>query len=132
MVGESTQIELVPSGKIRTAPHSSNVNRQENERSWVFRLCNTPPEIAKTELDSTKADCSSCSISPSTEDHAGASWIYSNPSLTNWSLESRDLCRLQSHFGTQMECTYSMMTFGIPLDAMPLDDFGNIEKVIEV
>ena len=94
MVGESTQIELVPSGKIRTAPHSSNVNRQENERSWVFRLCNTPPEIAKTELDSTKADCSSCSISPSTEDHAGASWIYSNPSLTNWSLESRILLNI--------------------------------------
>lgn len=47
--------------------------------------------------------------------------------LGNWSLESRDLCRLQSHFGTQMECTYSMMTFGIPQDAMPVDYFGNID-----
>jgi hypothetical protein len=40
---------------------------------------------------------------------------------------SKFLIRLQSHFGTHVECFYSLMTFGIPTKILPLDMDGSID-----
>ena len=42
-------------------------------------------------------------------------------------IEGRLLCRLQSHFGTDLECLYSLMAFGISPSCLPLQPDGHID-----
>jgi hypothetical protein len=42
-------------------------------------------------------------------------------------IEGKLLCRLQSHFGTDMECMYSMMSFGIPPGTLPIHGNGSLD-----
>ena len=41
-------------------------------------------------------------------------------------IEGKLLCRLQSHFGTDLECMYSMLSFGIPPGTLPIDGDGSV------
>lgn len=49
---------------------------------------------------------------------------YSN---TTRFLETRYLTRFQTHFGSSIECRYNLMTFGIPLDVLPVRDDSSID-----
>lgn len=42
-------------------------------------------------------------------------------------MEKRFLCRFQTHFGTEIECQYSLMSFGIPLGVLPLKADGTVD-----
>lgn len=42
-------------------------------------------------------------------------------------VERRLLCRLQTHFGTDMECMYSMLAFGIPQGTLPIRANGSLD-----
>lgn len=42
-------------------------------------------------------------------------------------IEGKLLCRLQSHFGTDLECMYSMMAYGISPSALPVQADGSID-----
>lgn len=41
-------------------------------------------------------------------------------------IEGKLLCRLQSHYGTDMECMYSMLSFGIPPGILPIGGDGSV------
>ena len=41
-------------------------------------------------------------------------------------LESKFLCRVRLHSGSHVECIYTLMTFGIPRDAIPIADDGTL------
>ncbi len=42
-------------------------------------------------------------------------------------IEGKLLCRLQSHFGTDLECMYSMMAYGISPSMLPVQADGSID-----
>jgi hypothetical protein len=42
-------------------------------------------------------------------------------------IEGKFLCRLQSHFGTDLECLYSLMAFGISPSCLPVQADGSID-----
>ena len=42
-------------------------------------------------------------------------------------MEKKFLCRLQSHLGTDLECQYSLMAFGVPLGVLPIKVDGNVD-----
>lgn len=42
-------------------------------------------------------------------------------------IEGKLLCRLQSHFGTDLECLYSLMAFGISPSCLPVRSDGSID-----
>jgi hypothetical protein len=41
--------------------------------------------------------------------------------------DSDSLCRFQTHFGGHLECRNNLMTFGIPVSAMPIREDGSID-----
>ena len=47
-------------------------------------------------------------------------------SLLTSVIEGKLLCRLQSHFGTDLECMYSMLSFGIPPGTLPIAGDGSV------
>lgn len=48
--------------------------------------------------------------------------------VTSWS-ESRYLVRFQSHLGNHLECRYNLMTFGLPLDILPVTRDGKVHLI---
>jgi hypothetical protein len=42
-------------------------------------------------------------------------------------IEGKLLCRLQSHYGTDLECLYSLMAYGIPPSCLPVQTDGSID-----
>ncbi|CAJ1947157.1 unnamed protein product [Cylindrotheca closterium] len=42
-------------------------------------------------------------------------------------METKMLCRFRSHYGQHAECQYSLMSFGIPKECLPIDAFGQVD-----
>eukprot|EP00934_Nitzschia_sp_Nitz4_P003395 Nitzschia sp. Nitz4//scaffold132_size63325//47671//49446//NITZ4_006296-RA/size63325-augustus-gene-0.4-mRNA-1//1//CDS//3329535332//3385//frame0 len=60
-------------------------------------------------------------------DDPNTNWIYY---LLTSAMELNFLCRYKSHFGSPLECTYNLMTFGIPLGTIPLTPEGRLDETI--
>jgi len=50
-------------------------------------------------------------------------------SLLTAVIEGKFLCRLQSHFGSDVECMYSLMTYGIAPGLLPVQSDGTIDTI---
>eukprot|EP00339_Tiarina_fusa_P022023 CAMPEP_0117058670 /NCGR_PEP_ID=MMETSP0472-20121206/40758_1 /TAXON_ID=693140 ORGANISM="Tiarina fusus, Strain LIS" /NCGR_SAMPLE_ID=MMETSP0472 /ASSEMBLY_ACC=CAM_ASM_000603 /LENGTH=620 /DNA_ID=CAMNT_0004776087 /DNA_START=53 /DNA_END=1915 /DNA_ORIENTATION=- len=50
-----------------------------------------------------------------------ASVMHMYVTLMSSDMDSRHLLRFRSHFGSYIECTYALMTFGIPREAWPIN-----------
>ncbi|CAJ1947159.1 unnamed protein product [Cylindrotheca closterium] len=42
-------------------------------------------------------------------------------------MDTKMLCRFRSHSGQHAECQYSLMSFGIPKECLPIDAFGQVD-----